>query len=169
MLGRKIKKAKAISRAHIKSTYEKVGSKAHAAAQPVLSRVVDEKHQRVRVLITNEEGELLLVRSWFSHQNWSLPGGGMHRTETPAEAAGREVFEETGVRVPIDELQEIGTFVNPASRTKFTIICFAITVAKRPANIARRRQLEMLDVSWFPREHLPRHLSPTVTEALKLT
>ena len=168
MLGRKIQKAKAISGARLKSLHEHAGHAAHEAAQPILARVVREKHNRVRVLITNEENEILLVRSWFSHQRWSLPGGGIKATETPTEAAGREVFEETGIRVPIDELRELGSFTNTASKAQFTITCFAIEVAKRPATIAKRRRLEMLDVAWFPLDHLPRQLSPTVTEALKL-
>ncbi len=169
MFGRKMKKIdpKPV-KVRAKATYAKAGSLAHKAAQPVLARVVSEKHARVRVLITNEENEILLVRSWFSHQQWSLPGGGIRQVETPAEAAGREVFEETGIRVPIDELRELGNFVNTASKTKFTIICFATIVAKRPAIIARRRRLEMLDVAWFPLNHLPRQLSPTVTQALQL-
>ena len=35
---------------------------------------------------------------------WTLPGGGLEAGETPAEAAVREVWEETGLRVKVVRL-----------------------------------------------------------------
>ena len=41
---------------------------------------------------------------------WTLPGGGVEAGETPAEAAVREVLEETGVRVRAVRLLWEGTY-----------------------------------------------------------
>ena len=41
---------------------------------------------------------------------WTLPGGGLEAGETPAEAAVREVWEETGLRVKAVRLLWEGTY-----------------------------------------------------------
>lgn len=128
-----------------------------------------EKHVRVRVLITNEEKEVLLVRSWLGHQKWTLPGGGIRRSETPAEAASREVHEETGLRIPHDHLAELGVFPSdPTATYGYTVACYTVEVAKREPHISRHRRLEMLDMAWFKLDALPKDLSITVTTALGL-
>src|SRR5579863_5618870 len=41
-------------------------------------------------------GSVLLVRSSYRSE-WSMPGGGIHRGETPEAAAHRELAEEVGI------------------------------------------------------------------------
>jgi 8-oxo-dGTP diphosphatase len=57
-------------------------------------------------VVRDAEGRLLMVRR--AHEpglgRWSLPGGRIEPGETPAEAAAREVFEETGLVVRVGEL-----------------------------------------------------------------
>lgn len=57
-------------------------------------------------VVRDERGRLLLVRRGFepARGTWSLPGGRIEPGETPAEAAAREVREETGLVVRIGEL-----------------------------------------------------------------
>lgn len=152
----------------LKRTYAAVGRLSHKAMSPIMKRVVTEKHVRVRVLIVNEDKEILLVKSWLGHQTWSLPGGGIRRSESPAEAAAREVYEETGLRIAADHLQELGSFENGDSSTKFTVQCFYIEVAKREPRIARRHRLEMLDIAWFPMAKLPKPHGQTIDSAIAL-
>jgi len=48
---------------------------------------------------------------WFAKPfGWTLPGGGMELYETPREAAERETFEETGLRVEAGRLLTVRTF-----------------------------------------------------------
>lgn len=153
---------------HIKRTYAAIGRFSHKAITPFLKLVMSEKHVRVRVLILNEDKEVLLVRSWLGHQQWTLPGGGIKRLETPVEAAAREVHEETGLRVAQDHLHELGVFTSDNGKYVYTVACYVVEVAKREPRIARRRRLEMLDMAWFPLANLPKDRSPTVTKALAL-
>ncbi len=52
-------------------------------------------------LVTNSKGEILLTRLKVGHFAGSLciPGGGVQLGELSHEAARREVFEETGIKV----------------------------------------------------------------------
>jgi 8-oxo-dGTP pyrophosphatase MutT (NUDIX family) len=55
--------------------------------------------ERVRILCRNNNGEYLLLK-WQDpldgHVFWEPPGGGIEPGEEPAEAAVRELYEETG-------------------------------------------------------------------------
>jgi 8-oxo-dGTP pyrophosphatase MutT (NUDIX family) len=61
-----------------------------------------------RVLLIDDAGRVLLFhgfdpgRPW--HAYWFTPGGGRDPGESDAEAAARELFEETGLRVDPDAL-----------------------------------------------------------------
>ncbi len=46
---------------------------------------------------------------------WTLPGGGLEAGETPAEAAVREVWEETGLRTTAVRLLFEGTYQDDGS------------------------------------------------------
>lgn len=62
-----------------------------------------------RILLVDDQQRVLLIHDRLdldvTDSHWIVPGGGLEPGETPAEAAVREVFEETGIRVelPTDE------------------------------------------------------------------
>jgi ADP-ribose pyrophosphatase YjhB (NUDIX family) len=60
-------------------------------------------------LVIEREGQLLLVRRANDPERgkWSMPAGFVDRGEDPAEAAVREGFEETGLRVRITGLMDV--------------------------------------------------------------
>ncbi|SRR6266550_387162 len=151
----------------VKKAYARLGKVAHSAASPLLWVYMKDR-VRVRALVVNEKDEILLVRSWFGHQRWSLPGGGIRRAEQPAVAAAREVFEETGVNIDERKCKPLGQFENGDSNAPFIVNCQLIIIEKQPAHIAARHRLEMLDVAWFSLKHLPAKRSKTVDRALEL-
>lgn len=53
-------------------------------------------------LCINEEKEVLLIKN-RDIQQWSLPSGGLEEGETPEQCCQREVFEETGYRISINQ------------------------------------------------------------------
>jgi len=72
-------------------------------------RLLKVKTQGVKVMAFNPAGELLLIRNTYGSRHlFMLPGGGIERGETPAEAAARELQEETGYVA--DELEPLVRF-----------------------------------------------------------
>ncbi|WP_432836127.1 NUDIX hydrolase [Dactylosporangium sp. CA-092794] len=61
-----------------------------------------------RVLLLDPSGRVLLLRGWDparpEHRYWFTVGGGLEPGESLADAAVREVFEETGLRITAADL-----------------------------------------------------------------
>ena len=132
----------------------------HRPTQPVVA---------VGGVVVRDERVLLILRGQEPLKgHWSLPGGGIQRVEKPIEAAVRETYEETGIRVAVDDVEELGTFKNPDPKKPYTVACFKLVIPKRTPHLAKHRRLEMLDVAWFPISALPSAHSEIVNIALSL-
>lgn len=68
-------------------------------------------------VVTDDRDRLLLAR-WTEGRrvSWTMPGGGLEDGEDPEVAVRREVTEETGYKVVVDELLGIHSRVIPAGR-----------------------------------------------------
>jgi 8-oxo-dGTP diphosphatase len=84
---------------------------------------VNELDQTIRVaaygLLVDDQQRLLVVRiapgyTRDSEGMWTLPGGGLNFGEHPADAAVREVAEETGLAALITEFAFIDSYVREA-------------------------------------------------------
>lgn len=67
--------------------------------------------ETARVLLIDPQKRVFLLKTHFDPEvqlpaRWLTPGGGIDPGETPIEAAARELFEETGLRVTEAELGE---------------------------------------------------------------
>jgi 8-oxo-dGTP pyrophosphatase MutT (NUDIX family) len=62
------------------------------------------RRHRAAVLIVRDGRVLLVERQRDGHQYWVLPGGGVEPGETPAQAARRELLEETSLTATSLEL-----------------------------------------------------------------
>lgn len=91
-------------------------------------------------LVADAAGRLLYTRRRYPPEpgGWCFPGGGVEAGETVEEAAVREVWEETGVRVRVEG--QLGVFSSP-SRASF--IAF---VAARPVGGTLRAGSDALEV-----------------------
>ncbi len=69
---------------------------------PVIER------RAARVLVVDAAGRVLMLRGFDpsdpGRRYWFTVGGGLEPGESVAEAAVRELFEETGLQIPVDRL-----------------------------------------------------------------
>lgn len=68
-------------------------------------------------VVTDDSDRVLLAR-WTEGRRiaWTMPGGGLEDGEDPGDAVRREVREETGYSIEVDELLGIHSRVIPASQ-----------------------------------------------------
>ncbi len=123
-------------------------------------------------VIFNEAGHILLEQrsdcGW-----WCLPGGRLDAGESLADAALREVREETGLDVEITGF--LGVFSDPVRRTvrypdngDLRQLVDAVILA-RPATGDLKASPESLDLQWFSPDSLPLNTVPPVIEILRET
>ena len=60
-------------------------------------------------VIFNDKNEVLLFKHTYRQHAWSLPGGYLKAGEHPTEALEREIKEESGLVVSVDEALKIRT------------------------------------------------------------
>ncbi|MPZ65715.1 MAG: NUDIX domain-containing protein [Pseudonocardiaceae bacterium] len=104
----------------------------------------------VTAAVRDERGRLLLIHK-IDNDYWALPGGAMNLGESIADAAVREVAEETGVHVRITGL--VGLYTDPGHvmayddgevRQEFSVCFHARVVTEEP----RRDGTETKAVTW---------------------
>lgn len=74
-----------------------------------------EKKVSCGVIITDGV-QLLAVRPFGKSNMLDIPKGERGRGETDAQAASRELFEETGIRIQQEQLSPVGTFTYTAEK-----------------------------------------------------
>ena len=120
----------------------------HDPAAPLATTIVPS----VNVAVTNDAGELLLIRR-TDNGNWALPGGGVDLGESLTQAAVRETREETGIDCEVTGLSGIYTdpghvilyTSNGEVRQEFSIVVTARAIGGNPTPSS-----ETSDVRWTP-------------------
>ena len=107
----------------------------------------------VNVLIV-QNGEVLLVRPTYKN-SWSLPGGGLKRNETLAQAAQREVCEEVGFT--LHDLRFVTIHSNLMSAKSDHVALYISESFTPPAG--RHHSYEIDDYRFFPINALPASIS----------
>ncbi|MEU4079725.1 NUDIX hydrolase [Streptomyces venezuelae] len=90
--------------------------------------------------VVREDGRLLAIRR-ADNGTWELPGGVLELAEAPEEGVAREVWEETGIRVEVEELT--GVYKNTARGI------VALVFRCKPCGGAERTSDESTAVDWL--------------------
>ncbi len=123
------------------------------------------RDERTRVLLVHDD-KILVVKGWLSSGKWGLPGGGVKRGEKAAEAAVRELKEETSIDLPQHALKEIGKFNHRQNGLMFEYVLFIGRPDKELH--ARPVQPEIVEAKWVDISKLnKRNSRETVMVALE--
>ena len=115
----------------------------------------------VKIMVESTAGEVLLVRNAYGkHWQWVLPGGGVGWREREADAAARELREETGCRA--EKLALFATYVSGLEGRRDTIHLFRATTPDVPQADLR----EIAEARFFGCDRLPQDTSPATLRRL---
>ncbi|MGW5939154.1 NUDIX domain-containing protein [Streptomyces celluloflavus] len=110
------------------------------------------------------DGHVLLMRAvWDEQECYFLPGGGQHPGESLGDAVRREVDEETGVAVSVEQLLWIREYIganhdHPVSEAKAHRIeaIFLCTPTRDPHRLGGHAQDEVqTGLEWVPLGKVP--------------
>ena len=117
-------------------------------------------------LITDADHLLMIQRGVDPAKGkWALPGGFMDAGEMPEEALVREVDEEVGLSVQVDDLLDIFPMVGHGSTSRGIVIAYRAS----PLVPGRARLLSQDDViaaDWFTHDNLPEEIAFDSTQSL---
>jgi len=126
------------------------------------------KRLRVRVAgIIIEDGKILLI----AHKKkkdvyWLLPGGGVDFGESLEEALKRELMEELGVSVEVEDIFCVIDSIAPEDRRHIVNVCFKCCCAKGDISLGNDKRLH--DFGFFSSGELDSMvLYPSMAEQLK--
>jgi ADP-ribose pyrophosphatase YjhB (NUDIX family) len=116
--------------------------------QILLSRVIRPLFQVfAAAVILDDDKNLLLVKSTYTRFHpWGLPGGSLEYGEHPEEAVIREVWEETGLRVCIEKLLLVNSWL--PDRVGMYYLCKITGGTFYPSD-------EVSEFAYFSLENLP--------------
>ncbi|MGW4237855.1 NUDIX hydrolase [Streptomyces sp. NPDC004749] len=103
----------------------------------------------VTAVVQDGQGRLLLIHK-TDNDLWALPGGGHDAGESIAQTVVREVEEETGMTVAVEEI--VGLYTDPEHVMKYddgeVRQQFSICFRARPTGGALRTSSESKEVRW---------------------
>jgi 8-oxo-dGTP diphosphatase len=103
--------------------------------------------------IFDENGRILLTKIKYGSGNWTIPGGHLEKNESPIEGVKREVYEETGYIVEINNL--ISVYSSPLKDD--LVLLFKVAIVGQDSWEPNN---EIEKIAFFERTELPSQLHP---------
>ena len=90
---------------------------------------------------------------------WGLVGGGVKKTESPLQAIAREIKEELGLRIPMDQFRKLAVYGEPGriaayqdgSIWRMVVVIFALELEEEPEMVI---SAESKALRFFAKEEL---------------
>lgn len=101
-------------------------------------------------VIIRYKDEILLIKTTYGY-NYSLPGGGLKKNETPESAAKREVMEEVGIL--LEKVTPLPSFVSHEEYKEDTVYGFYAEVTNMNY---RLDSFEIDKAEWHSLDNLPK-------------
>ena len=122
------------------------------------------KHFCASAFIINPKNKKILLVKHSDYDKWLQPGGHIEDDETPEEAAVREVYEETGLKITLigehfpreeDLIRPLGVQCNrKQDGNRYIDIIYA--AKPNSDNIELKINDESTEIGWFSRNELDR-------------
>lgn len=114
----------------------------------------------------------VLLAKAHMHGLWELPGGGVELNERIFEALYREVYEETGYQITVENRRPIymedNYFYAPdIDEYSHTIPLIFLATPKRNNTAKPMHTSEIDEVKWFTIHNLPKPLNSIATNAIR--
>lgn len=120
---------------------------------------------RTRVVVMRDD-KVLVMKQWISAGKWGLPGGGLHRGESMAGGAARELREETSLQLDPRQLQPVGKATYRAHGLSFEFYVFATKVG---SDGVRAQRIEVSELAWLrPGELRANNAAPDTLQAIQM-
>lgn len=126
----------------------------------------------VTAYVEDDAGRILLGRRADSGE-WAPVYGIVDPGEEPADAAAREVMEETGIAVEVEHLVRVRsqkdlTVYENGDQTQYLDLMFLCHAAKSTDTAPYVADDESLDVGWFAPDALPNPLAASALERFEV-
>lgn len=147
--------------------YPLIGKLTYHISLPARVLLMSQK-PRVYVLLCHRD-QILLVKNWFGSGIWSLPGGGLKRSENNETAAIREISEEVGIKLSSQDLKFLTNGNHRRQKGLKQYALFYVALKSKPEVIING--VEITEAKWISIDDLKKDnqqfaLSFEVTEAL---
>lgn len=122
------------------------------------------KHFCASAFVINPKDKKILLVKHADYDKWLQPGGHIEEDETPEEAAIREVYEETGIKITLlgehfpredDLIRPLGVQCNRKENgNRFIDIIYA--GIPNNVEVSLKKNDESIEIGWFSRNELDR-------------
>jgi ADP-ribose pyrophosphatase YjhB (NUDIX family) len=116
----------------------------------------------VFALIRNRSKKVLLVKQKGGKRSWTLPGGRLRQGERILDGLAREVAEETGLKIA---MQELAVVIN-REHQNYLVLIFNCRVTGRTRRRPGPRHPEIEAMDFYDLKKLPTPLSVQATACL---